>query len=46
MIRKHPVLVNFLLFLLCVFCAFAVRTWHYNTSVEILREVIRDDPDA
>lgn len=46
MIRKHPVLVNFLLFLLCVFCAFAVRTWHYNTSVELIGDIIRDDPDA
>ena len=46
MIRRHPVLINFLLFLFCVFCAFSVRTWHYNTSVEILREIIRDDPES
>ncbi len=36
--KKYPLLWNLCLFALLVFFAFAMRTWHYNTSVEILRD--------
>ena len=41
--KKYPLLWNLCLFALLVFFAFSMRTWHYNTSVEILRDLGGND---
>ena len=35
-LKAHPYLWNGILFALIVLFAFSMRTWHYNTSVEVL----------
>ena len=42
--RKHPRWRNFLLFLICVLAAFAMRTHNYNREARSVAAVIRDQP--
>lgn len=42
--KRKRALVTFLLFLLCVFVSFAVKTYHYNNAVYDLGKIIRDVP--
>lgn len=43
--KRRPALTVTLLFFLCVFISFSVRTYHYNNSVYELGKIIRDVPD-
>ena len=42
--RRHPRWRNFLLFLICVLAAFAMRTHNYNREAQAVAAVIRDQP--
>ena len=42
--RRHPRWRNFLLFLICVLAAFAMRTHNYNREARSVAAVIRDQP--
>lgn len=44
--RHRSGLLTFALFALCVFAAFLMRTWHYNTSVHALAKAIGDVPQT
>ena len=42
--RRHPRFRNFLLFLICVLAAFAMRTHNYNREAEAVAAAVRDRP--
>ncbi|MBO4632120.1 MAG: hypothetical protein J5858_09375 [Lentisphaeria bacterium] len=44
--QKHSRLRNFLLFLICVLAAFAMRTHNYNREARAVASIIRDQPAA
>lgn len=39
--NRHPYLLNFLLFLLCVFFSFAMRTHNYNREAESMAKILQ-----
>lgn len=45
-LKKYSPWITLALFLACVLTAFLFRTWHYNTSVRALEDVIGDVPAA